>query len=73
MTQIPVLSSRVVIKTLIKAGYVVVRQKGSHIRLHRTQRKPVTVPNHSSIGKGLLKKILRDSEISLLDFKKLLK
>jgi len=27
MAQIPVLNSRVVIKTLIKAGYVVVRQK----------------------------------------------
>ncbi|KKR60676.1 hypothetical protein A2643_02350 [Candidatus Nomurabacteria bacterium RIFCSPHIGHO2_01_FULL_39_220] len=73
MAQIPVLNSRVVIKTLIKAGYVVVRQKGSHIRLQHINKKPVTVPRHPLIGKGLLKKILRDSEISLFDFKKLLK
>lgn len=72
MVQIPVLHSRVVIKTLIKAGYFIVRQKGSHIRLHHVQRKPITIPRHPLIGKGLLKKILRDSEISLLDFKKLL-
>ncbi len=72
MAKISVLSSRIVIKTLIKDGYFIVRQKGSHIRLHHLRKKPVTVPNHSSIGKGLLKKILRDSELSLLDFKKLL-
>jgi predicted RNA binding protein YcfA (HicA-like mRNA interferase family) len=72
MAKIPVLSSQIVIKTLVKAGYIVVRQKGSHIRLQHAERKPITVPRHPLIGKGLLKKILRDSEISSSDFKKLL-
>jgi predicted RNA binding protein YcfA (HicA-like mRNA interferase family) len=59
-------------KALVKAGYVIVRQKGSHVRLQHPRKKPVTVPRHPLIGKGLLKKILRDSQISLSDFKKLL-
>ena len=73
MSKIPSLNGRVVISTLMKDGYFIVRQKGSHVRLHHANKKPVTVPHHSSIGKGLLKKILRDAELSISDFQKLLK
>ncbi len=63
-------------KILEKVGYSMVRQKGSHMRLmHDTEktRKPLTIPNHKIIGKGLLHKILRDAEIDLDTFKELLK
>lgn len=59
-------------KALSKLGYEEVRQRGSHIRLSCTGRKSLTVPNHEAIGRGLLKKILRDAELSAEEFAQLL-
>jgi predicted RNA binding protein YcfA (HicA-like mRNA interferase family) len=55
-------------------GYEVGRQHGSHIRWrHKSDlsKKPLTIPRHKVLGKGLLRKIIRDAEIStgkLLEF-----
>lgn len=73
MSKIPLVSGRKVVKVLARVGYEEVRQKGSHVRLHHCSKKPLTVPDHKILGKGLLRKILRDAEISLDDFKELLK
>lgn len=45
-------------------GFRVIRQKGSHVRLRHEDGRVTTVPSHSGqdIGKGLLRKILRDTE-----------
>ena len=72
MSRLPLLSAREVIKVLGKFGYREVRQRGSHIRLSCSHKKSVTVPNHKIIGRGLLRKILRDAELSPSDFDKLL-
>ncbi len=64
MPSLPILSGREVVKVLLKIGYVEVRQRGSHIRLSCQGRRSVTVPNHETIGRGLLRKILRDAEIT---------
>lgn len=51
------------IKKLFKVGYIISRQKGSHIRLTRTSEKGlhhITIPNHYPIKIGLLAKILND-------------
>ncbi|MCR4277772.1 MAG: type II toxin-antitoxin system HicA family toxin [Candidatus Berkelbacteria bacterium] len=68
MARLPAISADILLTKLLKIGYVVVRQKGSHIRLHHKTRKPLTVPNHKVIGRGLLRKILRDCEISVEKF-----
>jgi len=73
MPKLPVLSSQEIIKIFEKAGYFVVRQKGSHIRMHHQSKDAITIPNHKIIGRGLLKKILRDSKMSVNDLVKLLK
>lgn len=65
--KLPVLSGDELIKILEKFGYVRVRQKGSHVRLrHSTdaQRKPLTVPLHKALKRGLLHRLLRDARIS---------
>ena len=67
-TKLPVLSGDQLIKALEKFGYVVMRQKGSHIRLrHATDssRLALSVPRHSTLKKGLLRRVLRDARISL--------
>ena len=73
MTKLPIFSAREVIKGLQNIGYREIRQRGSHIRLVCSNRKSVTVPNHKTIGRGLLRKILRDAEISPEEFQQLLK
>jgi len=71
--KIPLISGKIAIKVFAKIGYRVVRQRGSHIRLHHQNRRHLTVPDHKVLGKGLLRKLLRDSELSVEDFIKLLK
>ncbi|MGF1674771.1 MAG: type II toxin-antitoxin system HicA family toxin [Rivularia sp. (in: cyanobacteria)] len=57
-----------------KIGFEVVRQKGSHVRMQHTDGRVVTIPIHAgkTLGKGLLRKILRDAEISKDEFIELL-
>ena len=74
MTKVPSLSYRKVINALQRAGFVVVRQKGSHIRLQkRTKEKALklTVPAHTPIKKTTLAKIIRDANLSLEEFSEL--
>ena len=72
MTHLAVISGQELIKILGKIGYKPIRQCGSHIRLFSLRRKPITVPDHKTIGRGLLRKILRDAEMSLEEFNSLL-
>ena len=72
MPKLPLLSGKETIKVLEKIGYHQVRQRGSHIRLECPGRKSVTVPSHKMIGRGLLRKIIRDAELSKEEFLKYL-
>jgi predicted RNA binding protein YcfA (HicA-like mRNA interferase family) len=67
-SKLPVVSGEDLIRALEKFGYVRVRQKGSHVRRYHsteTQRVPVTVPLHAELAFGTLKRILRDSRITV--------
>jgi predicted RNA binding protein YcfA (HicA-like mRNA interferase family) len=72
MTRLAILSGRAIIKALAKVGYVEDRQRGSHIRLVCPGKTSITVPNYKVVGRGLLKKILRDADLSADEFMKLL-
>ena len=74
MSKLPQLSGQTIVKALSKIGYRVVRQRGSHMRLRNdsTSSKPVTVPDYKVVSKGLLRKILRDAQLSVEKFLKLL-
>lgn len=72
MPQLPILSGRKIIKVLNKIGYFDIRQSGSHIRLTHQNRRSITVPDYKSISRGLLRKILRDAELTPEEFLKLL-
>ncbi|MGY4706929.1 type II toxin-antitoxin system HicA family toxin [Candidatus Bipolaricaulota sp. J31] len=66
------LSSEDVLRALKRAGFEVIRQRGSHMRLKHPDGRVVTVPRHREIGRGLLRKIIRDAELSVEEFLKLL-
>ena len=72
--RLPTLSGREVIAALEKVGYRVVRQRGSHVRLRSPDpdRRPVVVPMHKEIKRGLLRAILRDADLTVEEFKKFL-
>lgn len=53
--KLPIISGLEVIKRLKKAGFIAVRQRGSHVRLERFDGKKtlkITVPLHPEIKKG---------------------
>ena len=70
---LPVISGRIAAGIFMKIGYRIVRQRGSHIRLHHPLKRSLTIPDHKTVGKGLLRKILRDAELPVEDFMNLLK
>lgn len=63
------------ISILEKQGFVKIHQKGSHARLEHPNGRKTSVPIHSGekVGVGLLRKILRDCNISRLEFENLRK
>lgn len=61
------------ISILEKQGFRKVNQKGSHVRMENPDGRKTSVPVHSGekVGVGLLRKILRDSNLSRNEFEKL--
>jgi predicted RNA binding protein YcfA (HicA-like mRNA interferase family) len=74
MTRLPSLKGEDVIKALSKAGFQVLRQKGSHIYLKHPDGRATVVPVHKgeSLGRGILRKIIRDADMGRDEFLKLL-
>ncbi len=75
MPKLPPISGHKITKALGKAGFQVVGQKGSHIRLKKKTSDKiliVIVPLHSEVKKGTLKSILRQANLSTDEFMKLL-
>ena len=71
MTRLPSVGYVDVIRVLRKEGFVVVRQKGSHVRLQKhkgNQIIKITVPAHTPLKKGTLRRILKESKISVARF-----
>ncbi len=70
MVGLPMLTAREVMRALERAGFQVQRQTGSHVRLKHVDGRVVSVPSHlgQDIGRGLLRKILRDADLSRDEF-----
>jgi predicted RNA binding protein YcfA (HicA-like mRNA interferase family) len=75
MTKFPRVTGDKLIKALRRAGFLEIRQRGSHVMLSHPDGRMTTVPIHKGeeIGIGLLKKILRDADIAPGEFQTLLK
>ncbi len=70
----PVPAERV-IKALQKAGFEVVRSRGSHVFLRHADGRATVIPVHKgeNLGRGLLRKIMHDVELPREEFLELLK
>jgi len=69
--RLPLLSWREVVKVLVKAGFRVVRQKGSHLILAKNEYV-VPIPKHREIKRGLLTEIIAEAGLTREEFLKLL-
>ena len=73
--QLPRLGAGQLVRALKRAGFEEKRQKGSHSHLKReSDKRRVTVPIHKGrdIPMGTLRGILKDADLSIEEFKRLL-
>jgi len=71
MSKVPSVNYDVVVRALQRAGWVVVRQRGSHIRLHkrlRAENLKLTIPAHRPIKRSTLSHILKHARLSVEEF-----
>lgn len=63
------------IRLLQKQGFGTIRQRGSHVRLVHPNGLKTSIPIHSGeqLGKGLLRKILHDVNLTVEEFSRLRK
>lgn len=65
MPKLKILSGEKVIKIFLAFNFVMVAQKGSHIKLARVLssdiRQTLTIPNHQELDRGTLKAIYRQA------------
>lgn len=73
--RLPALTAKELAKAIKKSGFILYRQKGSHQIWKHPDGRWTTIPFHAgeNIGRGLLRKILNDVNISPKDLLKLIK
>lgn len=75
MSKVPSLNYQQVIKVLRRDGWIVIRQKGSHIRLQKrlpNEMLKIIVPAHRPIKCSTLSHILKQARLSVSEFNDLL-
>jgi predicted RNA binding protein YcfA (HicA-like mRNA interferase family) len=73
--KLPSISGERAVRALKRAGFVELRQKGSHVSLERRTSEQVfrtVVPMHPVIAKGTLADILKQAGLTLTEFLELL-
>jgi predicted RNA binding protein YcfA (HicA-like mRNA interferase family) len=69
LSKLPVVSGTDCVKALGRAGFVVYRQRGSHITMVRkTPPSQTTIPNHKELDRGTLKAIIRQAGLTADEF-----
>lgn len=71
MPPLPVISGAEAIRAFEKADWVVARQESSHVILIKKDvASNLSVPNHRTLDRGLLRKLIRASGLSIEEFVK---
>lgn len=73
---LPAVSARETIRAFEKAGFLRIRQKGSHVVMQKKtgfSTMTLVIPNHAELARGTLRAIIRKAGISVEDFVALLR
>ena len=55
-----------------RAGWTVARQRGSHVMMVKPDYEyTLSIPQHNELGPGLLRKLIRQSELAVEEFNSL--
>jgi len=66
MPPLPVLSGRRVVRAFQKLGWVVARQRGSHIIMVKEgEMVTLSVPDHRELAKGTLRSLIREAGLTV--------
>ncbi len=74
MSMIPIIGVRVMLQVLLRAGFVVVRQVGSHLKLyHPLTKRSITLAMHAGdLSRKMITTIMKQAGLSIEQFLKLL-
>ena len=72
MTQLPAVTGRELVASLVRLGFEVLRIKGSHYFMRHSDGRTTVVPVHAGedIGPGLMGKVLRDTKLTREELKR---
>jgi predicted RNA binding protein YcfA (HicA-like mRNA interferase family) len=74
MSKLTVISSKDMVKILERLGFVEMRQKGSHKYFKHEDGRSTVIPfRGEDLGRGLIRKILKDIEMSIEEYEKIRK
>lgn len=60
------------VRKFTRAGWTVARQKGSHVMMIKPgYQYTLSIPQHQELGPGILRKLLRQAEITQEEFNEL--
>jgi predicted RNA binding protein YcfA (HicA-like mRNA interferase family) len=71
MSKVPSLAYQRIVSALQRQGWVILRQKGSHIRLVKhlpNETLKITVPAHRPVKRSTLAHILKQARLTLEEF-----
>lgn len=74
MSIIPIIGVRVMLKVLLRFGFTIVRQVGSHLKLyHPLTKRSLTLAIHTGdLSRKMISEIIKQAGISVAQFLKLL-
>ena len=69
MPQLPTLSGAQTVRNFQRFGWNVARQRGSHIILTKPgEMTTLSVPNHPTVAKGTLRRLIRSAGLTIAEF-----
>jgi len=75
LSKVPSLNYNEIVRALQRDGWTGVRQRGSHIRLHKVvggETLRVTIPAHRPVKRSTLSHILKQARLGVDEFRRLL-
>ncbi len=73
MSDLPRISGQNCLNALMKVGFTLRRQHGSHMILRRTNPfSQLVVPDHKELDRGTLRAIIRQAGLTVEEFKRLI-
>ena len=71
-TNIKLCSGAETVRKFQRAGWSAVRQKGSHVMMTKPGYQwTLSIPQHSELGPGLLRKLIRQAGLTIEEFNEL--